>query len=115
MSDKIRAYFYSLMSGKRQGPLAAMIRLFFSLVSFCYYCGVESIKFLYRLRLLKSYRPACKVISIGNITLGGTGKTPLVVTLARYLNDSGKKAAVFNRGYGGDRVTSDEVELLKNR
>ena len=64
---------------------------------------------------MKSYRPACKVISIGNITLGGTGKTPLVVTLARYLNDSGKKAAVLSRGYGGDRVTSDEVELLKNR
>lgn len=64
---------------------------------------------------MKSYRCACKVISVGNITLGGTGKTPLVVTLARNLNDSGKKVAVLSRGYGGDRVTSDEVELLKKR
>ncbi|MDP2943403.1 MAG: tetraacyldisaccharide 4'-kinase [Candidatus Omnitrophota bacterium] len=115
MSDKIRAYFYSLMSDKRQGLLAAAVKLFFSLISFCYYCGVEFIKFLYRLRLLKSYRCACKVVSVGNITLGGTGKTPLVVTLAGYLNGSGKKVAVLSRGYGGDRVTSDEVELLKKR
>lgn len=64
---------------------------------------------------MKSYRCACKVISVGNITLGGTGKTPLVVTLAGNLNDSGKKVAVLSRGYGGDRVTSDEVELLKKR
>ena len=47
--------------------------------------------------------------------MGGTGKTPLVVTIAGHLNDSGKKVAVLSRGYGGDRVTSDEVELLKKR
>jgi tetraacyldisaccharide 4'-kinase len=115
MSDKIRAYIYSLMSGKRQGLLAAAVRLFFSSVSLCYYFGVEFMKFLYRTRLLKSYRCACKVVSVGNITLGGTGKTPLVALIAGRLNDSGKKAVILSRGYGGDRVTSDEVELLRKR
>jgi tetraacyldisaccharide 4'-kinase len=113
MSDIIRAYIYSLMNDKRQGLLAAVIRPFLSLFSSFYYFGTEAIKFLYRLRILRSYRPPCKVISVGNITLGGTGKTPLVVTIAGRLNDSGRKVAVLSRGYRGDKVTSDEVELLK--
>ncbi len=115
MSDKIREYIYSLMSGKRQGFLAAAVKLFFSLASFCYYSGAESIKFLYRLRILRSYRFPRKVISVGNITLGGTGKTPLVALIAGRLNDHGKKAVILSRGYGGDRATSDEVELLRKR
>ncbi len=49
-----------------------------------------------------------RVISIGNITWGGTGKTPMVIALARYFLESGKKVVVLTRGYG-----KDEVEELK--
>ncbi len=49
------------------------------------------------------------VISIGNITWGGTGKTPLVMSLAKVLSENGKKIAVLTRGYGQDEV----VELKK--
>lgn len=101
------------MNDKRQGIAAGIIKFFLSLLSFSYYCGIEVIKFLYRLRILKSYHPACKVVSVGNITLGGTGKTPLVLALARRLKDSGKRTVILSRGYKGDNGTSDEVELLK--
>ena len=45
-----------------------------------------------------------RVISVGNITWGGTGKTPLTVKLAQSLKEEGKKVAVLTRGYGKDEV-----------
>lgn len=80
------------------------------------YLCVENVTFLlYKHNVLKSYRPKCKVISVGNVTLGGTGKTPLVMIIARYLRDSGKKVAILSRGYKGEKRsnTSDEVELFR--
>lgn len=115
MGDKVRRYFYSVMSDKRKGAVANIIRLLLSLLSLIFYFIVKFVLFLYKVRILKSYRPQCKVISVGNITLGGTGKTPMVLAIARRLKDSGKKLAILIRGYKGDakRATSDEVELLK--
>lgn len=56
---------------------------------------------LYRLNLLKSYHPGVRVISIGNITTGGTGKTPVVIEFARYLSaDPTNRIAILSRGYG---------------
>lgn len=54
-----------------------------------------------------SKRLLCHVISVGNITVGGTGKTPTVVYLANYLKSIGKKVAILSRGYG--RSTSGTV------
>ncbi|MBI1976824.1 MAG: tetraacyldisaccharide 4'-kinase [Candidatus Omnitrophica bacterium] len=56
-----------------------------------------------------------KVISVGNLTWGGTGKTPLVAYLAKRLQANGQKAAVLSRGYGSpqNRQQADEVVALK--
>ena len=62
----------------------------------------------YRLFPSRIKKVNARVISIGNITWGGTGKTPLVISLSKHLSDSGKKVAVLTRGYG-----KDEVEELK--
>ena len=53
----------------------------------------------------------CKVLSIGNLTLGGTGKTPMVVFFAIYLISLGKKVAILSRGYG--RATKGMVLVSK--
>ena len=58
-------------------------------------------KFLYRLRLLKSTRLPVPVIVIGNITVGGTGKTPLIIWMANWLKTLGYKPGIISRGYGG--------------
>lgn len=66
----------------------------------------------YRLGIFRSYRMPVPVISVGNIALGGTGKTPMVAWLADYFIRRGKRVAVLSRGYGGSaegavRIVSD--------
>lgn len=69
---------------------------------------------LYDKGVLPSVNLDARVISVGNITVGGTGKTPLVERLARFLRDEGHRVAVLSRGYGrkesGAVVVSDGLE-----
>ena len=56
----------------------------------------------YKMGLLSSYRAPVPVMVIGNISVGGSGKTPLIIALVDYLQDRGVKVGVISRGYGGD-------------
>lgn len=71
---------------------------------------------LYSAGLLRSRRLACPVIAIGNLTLGGTGKTPAVELAARTLQESGVEPGIVSRGYGrstaGVRVAADRGGIL---
>ena len=74
---------------------------------------------LYKNGDLKSYTLPSRVISVGNITLGGTGKTPTVIYLAQLLKEQGMKTAVLSRGYKGKSsekvaVVSDGKQILLN-
>jgi tetraacyldisaccharide 4'-kinase len=70
-------------------------------------------RYLYRIGLLKSHKLPVPVIIVGNITVGGTGKTPLTIFLATLLKQSGYKPGIICRGYGGQaehwpqQVTAD--------
>ena len=90
------SFIYDLATDRRKGPIAGIIKLFLYLASLIYGLVVRVFIFIYR---RKPYRLNCKVISIGNITLGGTGKTTLVLLIARYLKDKGHKVAILSRGY----------------
>lgn len=69
----------------------------------------------YEIGFFKAQRLKKPVISIGNLTLGGTGKTPMVIWLAEKLMAEGKRVGILSRGYRGDGRTSDEIELMKFR
>src|ERR1700758_337165 len=55
------------------------------------------------------------VVSVGNLTVGGTGKTPMVIWLAEKFLAEGKHVAILSRGYRGANGTSDEIELMRLR
>ncbi len=58
-------------------------------------------KFLYKVKLFTIYDFNVDVIVVGNITVGGSGKTPIVITLAKHFRQQGKRVGVVSRGYGG--------------
>lgn len=58
-------------------------------------------RFLYRINIFKHVDLPVPVIVVGNISVGGTGKTPLVIWIARYLKQAGYKPGIISRGYGG--------------
>ena len=63
----------------------------------------------YNLGIFASYNLPCKVISIGNITTGGTGKTPAVIYFAELLKKRGFKIGILTRGYG--RISKGTIDL----
>lgn len=90
------------------------------------YRGVNRIRrALYRRGILEAKRLPKPVISVGNIAIGGTGKTPAVIAICRFLEDRGLRVAVLTRGYGGkgtgvvDTLDAgkygDEPVLIKKR
>ncbi|MBI3333739.1 MAG: tetraacyldisaccharide 4'-kinase [Candidatus Omnitrophica bacterium] len=81
-----------------------------SLGELFYRIALGGVGLLYRLKLLKVHRLPAPVISVGNLTWGGTGKSSLVMKLAPALKEKGRSPAVLLRGYGGD-----ETRLLRER
>ncbi|MBI4768116.1 MAG: tetraacyldisaccharide 4'-kinase [Deltaproteobacteria bacterium] len=71
--------------------------------------GVRVRLWLYRRHLLSTRNLPLRVISIGNLTAGGTGKTPHTALVARYLRGKGIKIAVLSHGYRGTKVTEGAV------
>ncbi len=77
------------------------IHFFFYLLSLLYKLITKGIDFLYEKKIFIQKRLPCFVISIGNITAGGTGKTPMTIYLAKLLKKNGFSPAVISRGYKG--------------
>jgi tetraacyldisaccharide 4'-kinase len=84
-------------SGSRYSPVKTITYI----LSLPYRLIINSRNRLYDHKLLEEVKLTCPVISIGNITVGGTGKTPCVIWLAQMLQQRGYKPAVLSRGYGG--------------
>jgi len=91
------------------------IRILLLPLSWVYGLVVRCKTILYGSRILQPKRLNGAVISVGNLTVGGTGKTPMVLWLAEKFLGEGKRVAILSRGYQGSAGTSDEIELLKNR
>jgi len=103
--------FHKLVSGQKTGPIAAALRFLPAIAAVVYSLVIRFRNLLYSTGLLKTYRVDATVISIGNITTGGTGKTPLVIWLTNLLSQKGVICAILTRGYKAHnktRTTSDE-------
>ena len=94
-------YLEQVILGEERGKLSWLIRALLWPLSMVYRAGLAAYLAAYSVGLRKRRRLKVPVISVGNLTFGGTGKTPAVQTICRILLDRGKQVAVLSRGHGG--------------
>ncbi len=114
MNHKTRTLYLDLVSGRKKGLPAAAARAVLRLAALPYAVAtmIRSLAFDYG--LIAKSRVERPVISIGNITTGGTGKTPMVEYVARHLREQGLRVAILSRGYGAgaEGGSNDEALML---
>src|SRR5207248_1530670 len=84
---------------REHGIRASLLRGMLYGLSFVYERIVQLRLYFYRKRVFRERTLGCLVISIGNLTVGGTGKTPIVEKFARALQSGGRRVAILSRGY----------------
>ncbi len=107
----LKQYFYNLANDKKGGLSAVLVKSILLLFSLVYSLLIRIISFAYRANILKIHHLNCKVISIGNITWGGTGKTPIVEMVARRLAKEGHRVVIQSRGYKKKSVGGSEPKI----
>jgi tetraacyldisaccharide 4'-kinase len=109
-------WYREIISGTRRGPLAAALRSLFRVVSIGYGWAVRYRNWRFDTGRARVYRLPTPVVSVGNLTLGGTGKTPMVAWLAKWFSDHHLRVGVVSRGYKAPRQgASDEALELQRQ
>ena len=105
--------YQALIRGERRGPLAAMARAGLRAASWPYGLAVWGRNRLFDRGWKAIHRAAVPVVGVGNLTLGGTGKTPCVEYVARFYRGLGVQVAIISRGYGAAAGRNDEAMVLE--
>ena len=98
-TEAVETFVLEVILEERQGKRAAMARAMLLVLSRVFAVLVKLRRFLYNVRLLRDSTLGVQVIAIGNLTVGGTGKTPVVEKFARELQNQGRTVAILSRGY----------------
>src|SRR5438105_12323179 len=97
--ETLETFVLEVILEERGGKRAAISRFLLSILSKIFAVAVKIRRFLYNVRLLRDSTLGVQVIAIGNLTVGGTGKTPVVEKFARELQNQGRTVAILSRGY----------------
>ena len=97
--ENLEQFGIDVVLERRHGIRASILRAILYALSFIYDRLVQLRLYLYRKRILRERALGCLVISVGNLTVGGTGKTPIVEKFARALQVGGRRVAILSRGY----------------
>jgi tetraacyldisaccharide 4'-kinase len=92
-------YTIDVIFGRREGMRATVFAGFLQGLSYLFSGIAQARLWLYKKRILHDQPLGCLVVVVGNLTVGGTGKTPVVEKFARALRDRGRKVAILSRGY----------------
>jgi tetraacyldisaccharide 4'-kinase len=98
-----RQRYLEFIQRRPAGPADRITWAFLRFLSHLYLAGWWLKRLAYRFKLIPRRHLPCLVVSVGNLTTGGTGKTPIVISLAQYFISKGLRVAVLSRGYGGRR------------
>lgn len=107
------ADYKRLIAGEIEGPGAALARAGLRVASFPYRTVMRLRNVAYDRRWRTVHRAPVPVISVGNLTVGGTGKTPVVELVARKLRARHRRVTILSRGYGNRDGCNDEALLLE--
>jgi tetraacyldisaccharide 4'-kinase len=113
MSGGPRNHYLRLVSGEARGLWPALQRLGLRAASLPYGLAVRLRNTAFQRGWLASERVPVPVVSIGNLTAGGTGKTPCVEYVARFYRGLDRRVAILSRGYGGAGGRNDEALVLE--
>jgi tetraacyldisaccharide 4'-kinase len=97
--ENLEQFGIDVVLERRRGVRATALREILYALSFIYERLVQLRLYFYRKRILRERALGCLVISVGNLTVGGTGKTPIVEKFARALQAGGRRVAILSRGY----------------
>src|SRR6266545_540042 len=98
-TEAVETFVLEVIFEQRRGKRAALMRAALFALSKLFQVAVKTRRFLYNVRILRDTTLGVQVIAIGNLTVGGTGKTPVVEKFARELRDQGRTVAILSRGY----------------
>jgi len=98
-TEAVETFVLEVIFEQRRGQRAAFLRAALFALSKFFQVAVKTRRFLYNVRILRDTTLGVQVIAIGNLTVGGTGKTPVVEKFARELRDQGRTVAILSRGY----------------
>ncbi len=98
-AESLETFFLEVILEERRGARAAVVRALLFTLSKAFKVAIKTRRFLYSVRILRDSTLGVQVIAIGNLTVGGTGKTPVVEKFARVLRDQGRNVAILSRGY----------------
>jgi tetraacyldisaccharide 4'-kinase len=98
-AEEFEQFAIDVIMGRREDMPAILFGAFLQVCSYLFSGIVQLRWWLYRNRILRDQPLGCLVVVVGNLTVGGTGKTPVVEKFARALRDRGRKVAILSRGY----------------
>jgi tetraacyldisaccharide 4'-kinase len=99
LAEKLETFLLEVILEERRGKRATLVRGVLFTLSLVFHAAIKTRRFLYNVRILRDATLGVQVIAIGNLTVGGTGKTPVVEKFARELRDEGRNVAILSRGY----------------
>ncbi|MFZ5494841.1 MAG: tetraacyldisaccharide 4'-kinase [Verrucomicrobiota bacterium] len=98
-AEEFEQFAIDVIMGRREDMPAIVFGAFLQVCSYLFSGIVQLRLWLYRNRILRDQPLGCLVVVVGNLTVGGTGKTPVVEKFARALRDRGRKVGILSRGY----------------
>src|SRR5438105_4549827 len=98
-TERIETFLLEVIFEERRGTWPAIVRGLLYGCSKVFQTAIKTRRILYNVRILRDSTLGVQVIAIGNLTVGGTGKTPVVEKFARALRDQGRNVAILSRGY----------------